>query len=72
MILTFNLLRLLTEISELVLVEVTKRACRSSVRNVLSYVRDPGKIDGMKKKLDAVLAKFQVCSHIPFTTIPVC
>ena len=34
-------------------------------------MQDPGKIDGMKKKLDAVLVKFQVCSCISFTTIHV-
>ena len=61
-------LRLLTEMSD----SVKKRADRSSFRNALSYMRDPGKIDGMKKKLDAVLVKFQVCPHSSFTTIHVC
>ena len=31
-------------------------------------MQDLGKIDGMKKKLDAVLVKFQVCLCISFTT----
>ncbi len=35
-------------------------------------MQDPGKIDGMKKKLDAILVKFQVCSHISFTMIHIC
>jgi len=52
--------RLLTEVSD----SVKKRADRSSVRNALSYMRDPGKIDGMKKKLDAVLVKFQLQTNI--------
>ena len=60
---------MLTEISDSVSAELTKRAHRSSARNALSYMLDPGRIDGMKKKLDAVLTKFQVCLYIPFTTI---
>ncbi len=49
--------------------ELTRRANRSSARNALSYMRDPRKIDGMKKELDAILVKFAVCLHISFTTI---
>ena len=66
-----SILRLLTEISDSVSAAVTKRANRSTARNALSYMRDPGRIDGMKKKLDAVLSKFQVCSYTPITTIHV-
>ncbi len=59
------------EISDSVSAEVAKRTHRSSARNVLSYLQDPGRIDGMKKKLDVVLREFQVCSHIPVPTIHV-
>ena len=40
---------------------VTKHANQSLVQDFLSYVQDPERINGMKKKLDVVLSKFQVC-----------
>ena len=33
---------------------------RPAVLNVLSYLRDPGRIDGLKKDFDKALASFQV------------
>ncbi len=57
------------EISDLVSVAVTKHANQSTAQNALSYMRDPGRINGMRKKLDAIPSKFQVCSYIPFTMV---
>jgi len=50
---------------------VKKHADQSSFQNAVSYMWDLGKIEGMKKKLDAILVKFQVCSCISFTMIHV-
>jgi len=61
-----ELSELLTEISDEASKQVTEQASRSSARNFLSYVLDPGKMDGMsrKKKLDAVLSRFQLQTNI--------
>ncbi len=44
---------------------------KKNIDELGGYMRDPGRIDGMKKELDAVLVKFVVCLHILFTTIHV-
>jgi len=56
----------LTEVLDEASKQVTEQASRSSARNFLSYVLDPGKMDGMsrKGKLDAILSRFQLQTNI--------
>ncbi|KAF8337928.1 uncharacterized protein EI90DRAFT_3118383 [Cantharellus anzutake] len=37
---------------------------RSTVRNAMSYLRDPGRIDGLKKDLDKALTSFQLRTNL--------